>query len=52
LESDLRRRYVVGFRPERVTFGKLRHEVRIEVTRPNLSVRARKIYFEDALQGK
>jgi hypothetical protein len=36
----------VGFRPEEVTFGKLRHEVRIEVTRPDLTVRARKTYFE------
>jgi hypothetical protein len=46
LETDLRRRYVVGFRPEKVTFGKLRHEVRIEVTRPDLTVRARKTSFE------
>jgi hypothetical protein len=46
LETDLRRRYVVGFRPEKVTFGKLRHEVRIEVARPDLTVRARKTYFE------
>jgi hypothetical protein len=52
LETDLRRRYVVGFRPERVTFGKLRHGVRVEVTRPDLSVRARKTYFEDPQQGK
>ena len=52
LETDLRRRYVVGFRPERVTFGKLRHEIRVEVTRPDLSVRARKTYFEDSRQGK
>lgn len=50
LETDLRRRYVVGFRPERVTFGKLRHEVRVEVTRPDLTVRARKTYFEDPAQ--
>ncbi|WP_321474842.1 VWA domain-containing protein [uncultured Paludibaculum sp.] len=47
LETDLRRRYVVGFRPERVTFGKLRHKLRVEVTRPDVSVRARKSYFED-----
>ena len=52
LETDLRRRYVVGFRPETVTFGKLRHEVRIEVPRPDLSVRARRAYFEDPRQGK
>jgi hypothetical protein len=50
LENDLRRRYVIGFRPEKVTFGKLRHEVRVEVTRPDLSVRARKTYFEDSQQ--
>lgn len=52
LETDLRRRYVIGFHPERVTLGKLRHEVRIEVTRPDLSVRARKTYFDDPPQGK
>jgi VWFA-related protein len=52
LETDLRRRYVVGFRPETVTFGKLRHEVRVEVTRPGLSVRARRTYFEDPRQEK
>jgi VWFA-related protein len=52
LETDLRRRYVVGFRPESITFGKLRHEVRVEVTRPDLLVRARKVYFEDTGQGK
>jgi len=52
LERDLRRRYVVGFRPETVTLGKLRHEVRIEVTRPGLSVRARRTYFEDPGGGK
>ena len=52
METDLRRRYVVGFRPECVTFGKLRHEVRVEVSRPDLAVRARKTYFEDPQQGK
>jgi len=46
LGMDLRRRYVLGFRPEKLS-GKRRHEVRIEVTRPNLSVRARKTYFQD-----
>jgi Ca-activated chloride channel family protein len=46
LETDLRRRYVLGFRPEKLS-GKRRHDVRIEVTRPNLSVRARKTYFRD-----
>jgi VWFA-related protein len=46
IETDLRRRYVLGFRPERLSFGKVRHEVRVEVTRPDLSVRARKTYFQ------
>ena len=52
LETDLRRRYVIGFRPEKVTLGKLRHEVRIEAVRPDLSVRARRTYFEDPWAGK
>ena len=42
----LRRRYVLGFRPEKLS-GKRRHDVRIEVTRPDLIVRARKTYFQD-----
>ncbi len=46
LEKDLRRRYVVGFRPERLS-GKVRHEVRVKVMRPDLTVRARKTYFYD-----
>jgi Ca-activated chloride channel family protein len=45
LETDLRRRYVLGFRPEKLS-GKVRHDVRVEVTRPDVSVRARKVYFE------
>jgi VWFA-related protein len=45
IETDLRRRYVLGFRPEKLS-GKVRHEVRVEVTRPDLSVRARKVYFD------
>lgn len=44
LEADLRHRYVLGFRPERLT-GKVRHEVRVEVSRPDVTVRARKTYF-------
>jgi Ca-activated chloride channel family protein len=47
IETDLRRRYVLGFRPEKLS-GQRRHDVHIEVTRPDLSVRARKTYFEDA----
>jgi VWFA-related protein len=45
LETDLRNRYVVGFRPERISM-KVRHEVQVEVTRPDLSVRARNTYFQ------
>lgn len=44
LENDLRHRYVLGFRPEELS-GRLRHEVRVEVTRPDLTVRARTAYF-------
>jgi VWFA-related protein len=46
IETDLRRRYVLGFRPDKLS-GQRRHDVHIEVTRPDLSVRARKTYFED-----
>jgi VWFA-related protein len=50
IETDLRRRYVLGFRPEKLS-GQRRHDVHIEVTRPDLSVRARKTYFEDPQHG-
>jgi VWFA-related protein len=46
IEADLRRRYVLGIRPEKLS-GKVRHDVRVEVTRPDLSVRARRAYFQD-----
>ena len=46
IEADLRRRYVLGFRPDRLS-GKVRHEVRVEVARPGLTVRARKTYFHE-----
>jgi VWFA-related protein len=46
IEMDLRHRYVLGFRPERLS-AKLRHEIRVEVTRPDLLVRARKTYFQE-----
>ena len=46
LDTDLRRRYVLGFRPEKLHFNKPRHDVRVEVTRPELTVRARKVYFQ------
>jgi Ca-activated chloride channel homolog len=44
LETDLRHRYVLGVRPELVS-SRVRHDVRVEVTRPDLSVRARKTYY-------
>jgi hypothetical protein len=46
IEIDLRRRYVLGFRPEELS-GKVRHDVQVEVTRPDLTVRARKTYFQE-----
>lgn len=46
IETDLRRRYVLAFRPERLS-GKLRHDVRVEAIRPELTVRARKTYFQN-----
>jgi hypothetical protein len=44
METDLRRRYVLGFRPERLS-GRIRHDLRVEVARPGFIVRARKTYF-------
>jgi hypothetical protein len=44
LETDLRRRYVLGFQPDMLS-ARLRHEIRVEVTRPGFTVRARKVYF-------
>jgi VWFA-related protein len=46
LDTDLRRRYTLGFRPERLSM-KNRHEVRIKVRRPDLTVRGRKTYFRN-----
>lgn len=46
IETDLRHRYVLGFRPERLS-GKVRHAIRVEVTRPDLTVRARRTYFQE-----
>jgi VWFA-related protein len=46
IETDLRHRYVLGFRPERLS-AKIRHEIRVEVTRPGLTVRARRTYFQE-----
>jgi len=36
---------VLGFRADRLS-GKVRHEIRVEVTHPDLTVRARKTYFQ------
>jgi Ca-activated chloride channel homolog len=47
LNTDLRQRYVLGFRPE-ILSGKVRHDLNVEVTRSELSVRARKTYFQEA----
>jgi Ca-activated chloride channel family protein len=46
IDTDLRRRYVLGFRPETLS-GKLRHNIRIDVIQSDLTVRARKTYFLD-----
>jgi Ca-activated chloride channel family protein len=45
LETDLRHRYVLAFHPEKLNFNKPQHDLRVEVTRPNLNVRARKSYL-------
>jgi hypothetical protein len=41
-----RQRYVLGFHPEKLS-AKRKHEVRIEITRPDLTVRSRKTYFQE-----
>ena len=46
IETDLRHRYVLGFRPEQLS-GKVRHNIRVEVDRPELVVRARTTYFRE-----
>ena len=46
LESDLRNRYVLAFRPEHLTLGKQRHELLVEATRPNVTIRARRVYYD------
>ena len=45
LETDLRHRYVLAIHPD-MTGGNARHELRVEVTRPDLKVRARKAYVQ------
>jgi VWFA-related protein len=47
LVTDLRHRYVLGFRPEELS-GKVRHSIRVEVTRPELTARGRKTYAREA----
>lgn len=44
LETDLRHRYVAGYRPDPLS-AKVRHDIRIEVSHPNLTVRARKSFL-------
>lgn len=46
IETDLRQRYVLGFRPEQLS-GRVRHDIRVEVKRPDLTVRARRTYFQE-----
>ena len=46
IDTDLRHRYVLGIHPERLS-GKVQHDIRVDVTRPDLTVRARKTYFLD-----
>ncbi len=44
IETDLRNRYVLSFLPDKLG-GTARHEVRIETTDPEFTVRARSAYF-------
>jgi hypothetical protein len=46
IEADLRSRYILGFHPSAAPTGNPRHQLRVEVTRPGLTVRARQEYFE------
>jgi VWFA-related protein len=46
IETDLRHRYVLGFRPEWLS-ARIRHDIRVEVTRQNLTVRARRTYVQE-----
>jgi Ca-activated chloride channel homolog len=48
IERDLRSRYVLTFRPE--TGGEPTHHLRVEVSRPGLSVRSRLQYFLPSAQ--
>lgn len=44
LQADLRERYVLSFRPDKLSPAN-RHEVDIQTIRPELTVRGRKVYF-------
>jgi Ca-activated chloride channel homolog len=45
VEADLRSRYILAFRPTSLGVGNEPHRLRVEVTRPGLTVRARKSYL-------
>jgi Ca-activated chloride channel homolog len=44
LQTDLRERYVLSFRPDKLSAA-VRHEVDVQLTRTELTVRGRKIYI-------
>jgi VWFA-related protein len=46
IEADLRSRYIIGFRPSFIGDKHQRHFLRIEAARPELTVRARREYFD------
>jgi VWFA-related protein len=46
IESDLRSRYVLGFHPSESGAPQGWHEIRLEMARPGVTVRARRAYFE------
>jgi VWFA-related protein len=46
IEADLRSRYVIGFHSSAASAGAAAHQLKVEVTRPGLTVRARRQYLE------
>jgi VWFA-related protein len=48
IESDLRTRYVLGFRSDRSTAREGLHQLRVETIRPGADVRARSGYYQTA----
>jgi VWFA-related protein len=48
IESDLRTRYVLGFRSDRSTAREGSHQLRVETIRPGADVRARAGYYQTA----